>query len=115
MLLAQGSEGQKWIGRLPGPDRQGNSSISGDTSNDRQDDNRSINITQSEDTPNIYARNGPTQTGDEAAGEWSWWCQGGVSGASLFERECDKAAKRVGRLFDAPQLRKAGTNAVQRR
>ena len=28
---------------------------------------------------------------------------GGVSGASLFERECDKAAKRIEGLFDAPQ------------
>jgi len=39
-------------------------------------------------------------------GEGLWWSHGGISGASSFERECDKAAKRVGNLFEAPPVAK---------
>lgn len=68
MLLAQGSEGERWIERLPVFDDHVPSSGSG-------------------------------QEGEEVL----WLGGGGVRGASLFERECDKAAKRIGGLFDAPQ------------
>lgn len=74
MLLAQGSEGEGWIKRLPGCD-----------------DNRA------------QTRQGVSKEHCEASpggGEGVWWADG-VSGASLFERECDKAAKLIGRLFDA--------------
>ncbi|CAN0288691.1 unnamed protein product [Scytosiphon promiscuus] len=101
MMLAQGSQGQKWIERLPGPDRQRKSV------NDRNRDEQALTRDEGDLKASLEA------AGGERAG--SWWCQGGVSGASLFERECDKAAKRVGRLFDAPQLKKAGINAVHRR
>lgn len=72
MLLAQGSEGEKWIERLP-----------------------------------VFGDNVPSPceaAGDGEPGEQVLWLGGGgVSGASLFERECDKAALRIGGLFDAPQ------------
>ncbi|CAM9097761.1 unnamed protein product, partial [Hapterophycus canaliculatus] len=101
MLLAQGSEGQKWIERLPGPDRQDNSI----SSNNRNDSTCNNSNTHIENGSKTWDDGGVTAPLDSAgvAGEGSWWCQGGVSGASLFERECDKAAKRVGRLFDAPR------------
>eukprot|EP00903_Cladosiphon_okamuranus_P009460 g9019.t1 len=72
MLLAQGSEGQMWIDRLP---------IFGDK------------------VPSPIGAATEGEPGEEVV----WLGGGGVSGASLFERECDKAAKRIGGLFDAPQ------------
>lgn len=82
MLLAQGSEGHKWINRLPGSDQDGGG-----------DDDMGGCKNASE-----------TSLGGGKEGGSLWWCAGGVTGASLFERECDKAAKMIGRLFDAPQL-----------
>lgn len=74
MLLAQGSEGEGWINRLPGCD-----------------DNRA------------QTGQGGLKEHCEASpgGEEGVWWGDGVRGASLFERECDKAAKLIGRLFDA--------------
>lgn len=76
MLLGQGSEGEKWIERLP---------VFGD------------------DVPSPCGAAGGGERGEQ--GEEVLWLSGGggVSGASLLERECDKAAKRIGGLFDAPR------------
>lgn len=115
MLLAQGSEGQKWIDRLPGPnDRQGDSNKS-DTNSSNKNNNCSTRTIHSENGSKVFLNDDQEGKSDgngvlapldseEVVGEGLWWCHGGVSGASLFERECDKAARRVGRLFDAPQL-----------
>lgn len=74
MLLAQGAEGAAWVSRLPG---------------------RDAIVNNPESTP---GRNGEDGTGDES--EEAWWIDGGVTGASLFDRECDKAAKKIGLLYD---------------
>lgn len=75
MLLAQGSEGEAWINRLPG-----------------RDDNEA----------KTGGFEGPCEAFPRGEAGGGWWTDG-VVGASLFERECDKAAKMVGRLFDSPR------------
>ena len=66
MLLAQGSESEKWIRRLPGnePSRS-------------LEDRHESGHGQSE----------------------KWWADG-IAGASSFERACQKAAERIGRLYE---------------
>lgn len=77
MLLAQGSEGEKWIERLPA-------------------------FGERVPSPSeAAAAGGGYKRGEEE--DVLRLGGGGVGGASLFERECDKAAKRIGSLFDAPR------------
>lgn len=78
MLLAQGSNSEKWIRRLPG--------------NDESEIPRG-------------GRHGAFTGGvneEGREGEVGWWDDGAL-GASRFERACDKAAKRIDGLFHHPQ------------
>lgn len=81
MLMAQGGEGAEWIARLPGRD----------ISNFRK---HGVNCS-SETLPGSSAKSCNGYDGDK-----EWWVDGGMIGASLFERECDKAARKIGRLYD---------------
>eukprot|EP00752_Nemacystus_decipiens_P006630 g5961.t1 len=51
----------------------------------------------------VFGDGAPSPGDGEHGDEVLWLGGGGLNGASLFERECDKAAKRVEGLFDAPQ------------
>lgn len=77
MLLAQGSEGEKWIQCLPGHD------VGYDPGSALVDCDGGVDVT----FPTVE----------------HWWGKG-ASSASLFERECDKAAKRTGWLFETPPV-----------
>lgn len=95
MLLAQGPEGHRWISHLPGHD-QHDESDNGDDRGDDADGFKNASKTSI----------GGGKEEDETKGGSLCWCGGGVSGASLFERECDRSAKMIGRLFDAPHTEK---------
>lgn len=79
MLLARGSEGGKWIRRLPGDDPS--------LSREEQGGKEEV-------------------LGSAQPGDWSkdegWWADG-ISGASAFEQACQRAAGRIGNLFGDPR------------
>lgn len=110
MLLAQGKEGAEWIRRLPGPQELRQKNALSEGSGTAALVNRGgvgVGIAGKE---GISARSGhqgdhhdspPSVACGERPDGGGWWGKGDIiSSASLFERECDKAARRIGRIFD---------------
>lgn len=124
MLLAQGTEGERWIYRLPGYDACCNdrnafeNDVDGHVDNAGNErpatswvENGAGNVLESclENGAGKVLRRVPSGCSSllnghgccsAIKGNGGWWFDGGVAGASLFERECDRAARRIGMLFD---------------
>lgn len=113
MLLAQGSEGLAWIRRLPGPDEDRLRHAENARSVPKREQEQQEQVSES---PGIQSQPGTGGLQLENCGrndsQTSWWGDDEISSASSFERECDKAARRIGRLFDSFPYQEQGGSST---